>query len=105
MSRNRKPTLAGFLFRHSLLGFGVGLVLGVALIAANVAGLRGLVFDSNGGWIGGVILAVSMGFTFGGFQCGSAVMRLGEVEDSEPQGGLRIPAGLVPARIRARRQD
>jgi hypothetical protein len=103
MSGRHTPTLFAFMLRHAALGFCVGVMLAAALIGANVAGLRGLIFNSDNGWIGGLVLAFSIGTTFGGFQSGVAVMRLGENQTTEPQGGRRIGARMIPARVRARR--
>ena len=105
------PTVYSFVLRHAALGFGVGVLLAAGLVASDVAGLRHLVLDSDNGWIGALVLAFSMGLTFGGFQSGAAVMRLGQ-DDTRPRGGRRsgvriAPSGgammPVPARVRARR--
>ncbi len=103
MNQRRTPSVFTFVLRHAALGFCVGVMLAAALIGVDLGGLRGLIFNGDGGWIGGLLLAFSIGTTFGGFQSAVAVMRLGEDEASRPQAGRRIGAGTMPARARSRR--
>ena len=89
------PELVRLYIRQSLIGFAIGIAFVALLLAANVAGLRGLILGSPMGWLALMMLVLFNGFVFAGVQFGITVMRMGEIPPDDP-GGKRLREGLTP---------
>jgi hypothetical protein len=76
-----------------LAGAAGGAFTAVAVIAANVGGLRDLMFGPNGDWPAGLLLIWGMVGLFGFVALGAAIMGLGDWSDRIPPGG---PTPLPP---------
>ncbi len=96
------PELVRLYIRQSLIGFAIGIAFVALLLAANVAGLRGLILGSPMGWLALMMLVLFNGFVFAGVQFGITVMRMGEIPPDDPGGkrlresGTRLREGLTP---------
>jgi len=69
------------LLRHVLPALIAGCLAGLAatlgLVTLNVGSLRDLMFASDGGWIGLILMAVGFVVTFGSAAVGGEIIRLG----------------------------
>jgi hypothetical protein len=93
----RPPPHVAWLLRHGLIGFAIGVALGLAIIAFDVGQLRTL-SRQDGGAIALFMLCFFCGLTCGGVQIGLAVIALGDDDDDD---GLHQPAPLpVTERLR-----
>lgn len=88
------PKLVRLYIRHVLIGWGIAALFCVMLIWLNVAGLRHLILDTNGGWVAALALFISNGALFAGTQFAIAVMSMAE-RDAGPRGGRRERAAKV----------
>lgn len=95
MIARRPPPHIAWLLRHALLGFAIGVAVGLAVIAFDVGQLRTLA-RQDGGAIALFLLCFFCGLTCGGVQIGLAVMALGDDDDDD---GHHEPA---PVRLVAR---
>ncbi|MCB2053848.1 MAG: hypothetical protein KDE35_06345 [Geminicoccaceae bacterium] len=96
------PPLLVFLLRHALIGFALAAVAGVALMAGDVAGMRGLVHTTEGGYLAFAALCFLLGLTFASVQMGAAVMLLRPEREPDDRGLVPLGYNLQPARIRRR---
>jgi len=97
------PFLVRFLVTHAVIGVSLAVVLVVAMVAFDVAGLGALMTSSEDGLLALTLLTFGLGVTFGSVQMGFAVMLMSDGE--EPPRGRRVLARLVPryAKIRSGR--
>ena len=93
------PKLVRLYIASVATGFAVAALFVALLLWLDIAGLRHLVLDTAGGWIGGLMLLVFNGIVFAGVQFGLRVMLMAEPDDG-PRGGLRAP-DVVPVPVRA----
>lgn len=91
------PKLVRLYITHVAIGFGIAVAFVAMLLVADVAGLRHLVLETRGGWIGGVMILISSWVVFAGVQFAIAVMRLAE-KPGAPKGGNRAPSRWWGAR-------
>ena len=73
-------------------GFVLSAIFVALLVWQDVAGLRHLLFQSELGWVAGLMMWMMNGVVFAGVQFGIAVMRLAE-DPEGPTGGSRTPIG------------
>lgn len=83
------PKLIRLYIVNVLIGFALAVVFVALLLSLDVGGLRHLVLETSGGWIGGVMLVMFNGVVFAGVQFAIAVMRMADPEDGPPPGGRR----------------
>lgn len=83
------------------IGFALSVVFLAALLAMDVAGLRGLILGSSSGLVAAAMLVVFNGIIFSGAQFAIAVSRLAE-DDDAPRGGLRQHLVPIPVRVEQR---
>lgn len=80
------PKLVRLYIASVVAGFALAVVFVALLLALDVAGLRHLVLETQGGWLGGLLLVVFNGIVFAGVQFGIRIMRMAEPEDEPPTG-------------------
>lgn len=88
------PRLIRFYLMNCAIGAGIGLVFTALLLATDAGGLRHLVFEVRGGWLGGVLLVLFHALLFAGVQFGIAIMSL--AGDAGAGGGRTRPKILLP---------
>lgn len=88
------PALVRLYIRHVLIGFALAAVFTGLLIGLDVARLRHLVLNVEGGWLGGFLLFFFNGLVFAGVQFGIAIMGMAERPRRDPPRGR--PAPLPP---------
>ncbi|MEY4695876.1 MAG: hypothetical protein RIT14_304 [Pseudomonadota bacterium] len=91
------PKLVSLYIRSIAIGFALSTGFVVALVAMDVAGLRGLILGSEIGWIAALMMIVFNGVVFSAAQFGFAVMQMAEDGPRRPRGGR--PVGLVPVPV------
>jgi hypothetical protein len=64
-----------------LAGCLAGVVASVGLVATNVASLRDLVVNTQGGWIAFALLTFGLVVTFGSIAMGGAIMAIGSGDE------------------------
>ncbi|WP_245243011.1 hypothetical protein [Pararhodobacter sp. SW119] len=84
----RPPRLVRLYIRQCLIGFALAAVFVGLLLGFDVAGLRGLILSTQGGWIALGLLVVFNGLVFAGVQFAITIMRMGEPQS--PGGGQRL---------------
>ncbi|TNC51485.1 hypothetical protein FHG66_04750 [Rubellimicrobium rubrum] len=94
------PKLIRLYIVSILIGFGLSVAFVALLVGLDVAGLRHLVLDTDGGWLGGVMLVMFNGIVFAGAQFGIAIMRLGSDNDEASGGGMQPALRPVPVVVR-----
>ena len=93
------PKLVRLYIESIAIGFALSCGFVVALVAMDVAGLRGLILGSEIGWVAAAMMVVFNGVIFSGAQVAFAVMRM--AEDGEgPRGGRMVRAEPVPVPVR-----
>ena len=102
------PKLIRLYITSVAIGFSVALIFVIGFVAFDVAGLRHLVTETQGGWLAFGMLVFFNGIVFAGVQFGIAIMRMAEPEDG-PRGGTRAPVthhdgALVPVPVVAGRR-
>ena len=75
------PRLVRLYIRECLLGFALAIVFSVALVLMNVANLRHLVSEVDGGWLAFALLCFFNGIVFAGVQFGITVMRMSDGDE------------------------
>ncbi len=93
------PPLVKFILGHIAVGIAAGWVLLGALLALDVAGLRGLIFHSPDGALAVAMLALFFAITFGSAASGAAIISLGR-QDHHGGGRARFAVPQV-AQVRA----
>jgi hypothetical protein len=98
------PDLVRLYIRHCLIGFALAVVFVAALIGFDVAGLRHLVLETQGGLLAGGVMVVLHGLVFAGVQFAIAVMAMAEDRPAPPSLGLRqVLTALKPVPVPVRR--
>lgn len=94
------PPHVRFLLGHAAIGVSVGVLFVAALLALDVAGLRGLMLRGADGALALGLLLFGSAVTFGSVAMGAAIMGLGAPPKppEPPRGG-----GLAAVPVRARR--
>ena len=99
------PPLIRLYIRQCLIGFALAGVFVALLLGFDVAGLRGLVTTTQGGFLAVGLLFVFNGLVFAGVQFGITIMRMGRTEHDDDDRGrgdalpLAAPVAVpVPAR-------
>ena len=95
------PRLIRLYVASIAIGFALSLVFLGAVLALDVAGLRGLILGSSSGLVAALMLVMFNGIVFSGVQFANAVSRLAE-DDDAPRGGLRQHLVPVPVRVETR---
>ncbi|MDR5651705.1 hypothetical protein [Ruixingdingia sedimenti] len=85
------PKLIRLYIVNVAIGFALAVVFVAALIALDVAGLRGLILGSDMGWLAALMMVMFNGIVFAGVQFAIAVARMAERDDG-PRGGRPAPA-------------
>lgn len=94
------PRLVRLYITQVLIGFALSAVFVGLLIGFNVANLRSLMMNTQGGWIAALMLFFFNGLVFAGVQFAITIMRMGRDDDQGPKGGRRAPvATRAPARV------
>ncbi len=81
------PELIKLYIRSCIIGFGIAAIFVAGLLYLDVAHLRHLVFNSQGGALAIVVLWMLNGIVFAGVQFGIAIMQL--ADDTPKGGGLK----------------
>ncbi len=76
MPAPQEQAFLGFIFRHLATGLAAGAAFGIAILAADFAGLRGLVFSSEQPWLALALLFFGLFITFGSVAVGASIMLL-----------------------------
>lgn len=93
------PAHVRFLLGHAAIGIGIGWLFVAAVIALDIAGLRGLMLRGADGALALALLTFGVSVTFGSAAMGAAVMGLGAKPRDPRPPARRIPAAIaVPAR-------
>lgn len=101
----RLPRLVRLYLRQIALGFGLSAVFVGLLLGFNVANLRNLILNTQGGAIAAFLLFFFNGLVFAGVQFAISIMRMADPEDKGPKGGHRAPSATrqpAPVRVAAR---
>lgn len=101
----RLPRLVRLYLRQIALGFGLSAVFVGLLLGFNVANLRSLILNTQGGAIAAFLLFFFNGLVFAGVQFAISIMRMADPEDKGPEGGHRAPSATrqpAPVRVAAR---
>ena len=72
--------LLWYVLPHALAGSIAGVVAAVVLVATNPT-LQGLVFHTDGGWLGFILLVGGFVFTFAPAAAGNAIMMIGQDDE------------------------
>ncbi|WP_291298016.1 hypothetical protein [Elioraea sp.] len=106
-ARRAFPPHVAFLLSHAAIGVTTGMLFVAALLALDVAGLRGLMLRSADGSIALGLLLLGTSITFGSAAMGAAIMGLGArpPADAPPRPRpARVPGPVtMPLLVRARR--
>jgi hypothetical protein len=93
------PAHVRFLLGHAAIGVSIGVLFVAAVLALDVAGLRGLILRGADGWLALALLLFGSAVTFGSAAMGAAIMGLGAPPKTpEPPRGNALAA--VPVRAR-----
>lgn len=103
------PKLVRLYIVNVLVGFALAVAFVTLLVTVDVGGLRHLVLETEGGWLGGVMLVIFNGIVFAGVQFAIAIMRLADAEErGGPRGGRIRTQGRelvrVPVAAKAKRR-
>ncbi len=79
--RTPLPRHVVFLLGHLAVGAGAGVLLGLLCLAADLSGLRGLLFGTGGGPLAVALFFFGLIVTFGSAAMGAAIMGLGRPRD------------------------
>lgn len=93
------PKLVRLYITQCLIGFGLGAVFVALLLTFNVAGLRGLIWATDGGWLALVMLVVANGVVFAGVQFAIRIMRMADPDDQDPGPNLPLTLQPIPQRV------
>lgn len=94
------PHHVRFLLGHASIGIAAGVLFVAGLLAADVAGLRGLILRGADGWLALGLLLFGSAVTFGSAAMGAAIMGLGAPpKAADPPRGH----GLARVPVRTRR--
>ena len=93
--REPLPELVRLYIRQCLIGFAISGVFTVLLLGFDVAGLRGLVLTTQGGFMALFLLFFFNGLVFAGVQFAISIMRMGDDDDDDDRGGRRGRVGPV----------
>ena len=74
------PELVRLYIRQCLAGLALGIFFSMLLIMFNVANLRHLIGEVEGGWLAFTLLSVFNGIVFAGVQFGISIIRMGKDE-------------------------
>ena len=90
------PRLVRLYIRQCLIGFAISGVFVGLILGFDVAGLRGLVTTTQGGYLAVFLLFFFNGLVFAGVQFAITIMRMGKDDDDDrgPGGGLREPVAV-----------
>jgi hypothetical protein len=97
------PPLVRFMLRHAAIGFALGVVVAIIIVATDALHLRSLAMATQMGWLGLGVFCFLTGLTIGSLQIGFAVMLQGNNDDHKPGGGHGARLAPIPARIDRRR--
>lgn len=88
------PRLVRLYVRQVVIGFALSAVFVGLLVGLNVANLRSLMMNTDGGFIAAFLLFFFNGLVFAGVQFGITIMRMANPDDKTPRGGKpqRTPA-------------
>lgn len=75
------PELVRLYIRQSLAGLAVGIAFSMALVIFNIANLRHLVTNVDGGWLGFALLSLFNGLVFAGVYFGITIMGMRDEKD------------------------
>ena len=70
-----------YVLPHLLAGCLAGVVASVGMVVTNVASLRDLVMNTQGGWMAFGLLTFGLVVTFGSIAMGGAIMAIGSGDD------------------------
>ena len=97
------PAHVRFLLGHAAIGIGIAFLFVAALLALDIAGLRGLMLQGADGTLALALLVFGTSVTFGSAAMGAAVMGLGAAPKPPRTPRTRLPlisaAQPVPARL------
>lgn len=93
------PPLIRLYIRQCLIGFALAAVFVGLLLGFDIAGLRGLVLTTRGGWLAVFLLWFFNGLVFAGAQFGISIMRMAEASDGDDTGGRDALPLAVPVRV------
>ena len=71
------PELVRLSIRQCLAGLALGIVFSMLLVVLNVANLRHLIGEVDGGWLAFALLSLFNGIVFAGVQFGISIIRMG----------------------------
>jgi tetrahydromethanopterin S-methyltransferase subunit F len=71
------PELVRLYIRQCLAGLALGIVFSMLLVVLNVANLRHLIGEVDGGWLAFALLSLFNGIVFAGVQFGISIIRMG----------------------------
>ena len=102
------PKLIRLYIVNVLIGFALAAIFVVLLLTLDIGGLRHLMLEVQGGWLGGVMLVLLNGVVFAGVQFAIAVMRVAESDDDTPSRGQALKSQMgdplrVPVVLNRRR--
>ncbi|MEL6364084.1 MAG: hypothetical protein AAFR11_04515 [Pseudomonadota bacterium] len=96
--------LPAFLFRHALIGFGIGAAFIAFLLWRDAGGLGGLIIQSDAGLIAGGVLVFAVGSTFAAVQMSMAAMLAGRDDENgrsdDHRAGRTAAASMTLAPVR-----
>lgn len=88
------PPLIRLYIRQVAIGFALAVVFVGLLLGFDVAGLRGLILSTQGGWLALFLLVFFNGIVFGGVQFAISIMRMAGRDDDDDDGPGR--RGTLP---------
>ncbi len=88
------PRLVRLYIRQCLIGFALAAVFVGLLLGFDVAGLRGLILATQGGWMALALLVLFNGLVFAGVQFAITIMRMAHPDD--PDAGRRDALPVIP---------
>lgn len=94
------PKLVRLYIQSIAIGFALSCGFVVALVALDVAGLRGLILGSEMGAVAAAMMIVFNGIIFAGAQFAYAVMGMADRDDG-PRGGRPMRNEPIPVRVEA----
>jgi hypothetical protein len=100
IEETRLPRLVRLYIKQVAIGFGLSALFVGLLLGLDVAGLRTLILNTEGGAIAAFLLFFFNGLVFAGVQFAISIMRMAQPEDKGPRGGRRAPvATRTPAQV------
>lgn len=97
------PKLVRLYIESIAIGFALACAFVVALLALDVAGLRGLILGSEIGWIAACMMIVFNGIVFAGAQFAFKVMRMADDGDGPRGGRMQRAPALIPVPVKQER--